>query len=382
MRKRFSQKRGWRSFVYPIKKFFLDLRRKWRHQSTKKKLIWGGSIAAVAAAVVVMVVFLPGIVAGGASQTQPVLQEEATQAPVATATPAATPEPTPEPTPDPTLKEGMESPEVTVLQERLMTLGYLDIDEPTQYYGPATAYAVGLFQRQHSLDMDGVCGPQTLSVIYTEEAKPYTLLEGTSGNDVDMLQERLMELGYLEREEATGYYGTETIEAVKAFQANNEIGVDGKTGQVTLDLIYSSKASPTAALAYQGTRRGNINNFLDSAYEQLGKPYVWGADGPSSFDCSGLVTYTLREAGSSTGRLNAAGFSQNDRWEKISDMDDMEIGDLIFYYNKGRSRVGHVGIYIGEGMMIDASSANGKVVKRSCRTDYWESHFVCARRPW
>lgn len=315
--------------------------------------------------------------APGDQSVRPMAAEPA-QVPAAAALPTVVP--TPVPTPDPTLTEGMESDEVSRLQERLMSLGYLDIDESTRYYGPATAYAVAMFQRQHGLEQDGVCGPKTLEIIYTDAARPYTLLEGTQGNDVDMLQSRLMELGYLNK--ATGYYGSETVEAVKAFQARNEITVDGKTGAVTLDLIYSANALPTEELMRQVQRQGTIDSFLASARAQLGKPYVWGAAGPSSFDCSGLVTYALRQAGSSTGRLNAAGFSQNNSWTKITSMDAMEPGDLIFYYNNGRSRVGHVGIYVGNGMMVDASSANGKIVERPCRTAYWESHFVCARRPW
>ena len=237
-----------------------------------------------------------------------------------------------------------------------------------------------MFQRQHGLEMDGAAGPQTLEIIYSDAARPYTLLEGTSGNDVDMLQSRLMELGYLDK--ATGYYGTETVDAVKAFQTRNGIGVDGKTGQVTLNLIYSSSALPTEALAQQSARQGTIDAFLASARAQLGKPYVWGAAGPNSFDCSGLVTHALRQAGSSTGRLNAQGFSQNGNWQKIGSMSALEPGDLIFFHTRKGVNVGHVGIYVGGGMMIDASSANGKIVERSCMTDYWQSHFVCARRPW
>ena len=321
-----------------------------------------------------------GIHAAAAPGNEAATAQPSSEAVSEVPTPSPTPDPTPEPTPDPTLTEGMESDEVNRLQERLMSLGYLDIDESTRYYGPATAYAVAMFQRQHGLEQDGVCGPLTLDIIYTDDARPYTLLQGTQGNDVDMLQSRLMELGYLGR--ATGYYGTETVDAVTAFQSRNGLTADGKTGAMTLDRIYSADALPTEELMIQVQRQGTIDSFLASARAQLGKPYVWGAAGPDSFDCSGLVTYALRQAGSSTGRLNAAGFSQNNSWQKISNMDEMEPGDLIFYYNKTRSKVGHVGIYVGNGMMVDASSANGKIVERSCRTPYWESHFVCARRPW
>ena len=352
----------------------------------KNKIITSACMAAAAVAVVVISLSLTGVLAlanpGGITVDETIAGEaEGQQAAEPEAPPAPTPTPTPAPTPtpDPTLMVGMEDARVTELQERLMELGYLDIDETTQYYGPATSYAVQLFQRQHELQMDGICGPQTLSIIYSNDAKSYTLLQGTEGNDVDMLQSRLVELGYLSK--STGYYGTETIEAVEEFQAQNDIGVDGKTGQVTLDIIYSADAVQSPAMQQQERRRGNINNFLSSLRDQLGKPYVWGASGPGSFDCSGLITYCLRQAGSTTGRLNAQGFSENSRWENVSSMNNMEIGDLIFFSGNGR-RVGHVGVYIGDGMMIDASSANGKVVERSCRTSYWESHFVNARRPW
>jgi cell wall-associated NlpC family hydrolase len=89
----------------------------------------------------------------------------------------------------------------------------------------------------------------------------------------------------------------------------------------------------------------------------------------------------LKQAGSSRARYNAAGYSQVDAWEKITSMDNLEKGDLLFFSTNGKS-VGHVGIYIGNGYMIDASSSNGKVVKRSCVTNFWKNNFVVARRPW
>ncbi|MBQ6477804.1 MAG: C40 family peptidase, partial [Erysipelotrichaceae bacterium] len=53
----------------------------------------------------------------------------------------------------------------------------------------------------------------------------------------------------------------------------------------------------------------------------------------------------------------------------------------LFFHGDDSSSVSHTGIYIGGGMMIDASSSNGKVVKRSV-SSYWKGHFVNARRPW
>ncbi|MEM5768282.1 MAG: peptidoglycan-binding protein [Bacillota bacterium] len=296
-------------------------------------------------------------------------------------TPSPSPEPTPTPTPDPTLKKGDENERVQQLQERLIDLGYLDVDETTQLYGPATKYAVQLFQRQHGLEQDGVAGPQTLAMIYSADAKKYTLLQGTRGEDVDSLQRQLVDLGYMSK--TTGYYGDETVAAVKAFQERNDLTADGKTGEHTLDVIYSPDAKPSPSKVQAEKRRANINKMLEVAEDQLGKPYVLGREGPNSFDCSGLVYYCLKQAGSSRGRYNAAGYSKVSDWEKIESMDDMQKGDLIFFWHSSaKTRVGHVGIYIGDGMMIDASTSNGKVVKRSCTTPTWKKLFVCARRPW
>lgn len=296
-----------------------------------------------------------------------------------TAIPTPEPTPTPTPTPDPTLKQGDENERVQQLQERLMELNFLDLDESTQRYGPATKYAVELFQRQHELAQDGIAGPATLDLIYSDAAKKYTLLKGTVGSDVDSLQRQLIDLGYLDN--ATGYYGTETVAAVIAFQERNDLSVDGKTGEQTLALIYSPNAVESATKVKEAIRYANIQTFLEVAYNQLGDPYIAGNVGPNSFDCSGLVYYCLQQAGSSRGRYNAAGYSQVDDWEKITSMDDLQIGDILFFHTNGKT-VGHTGIYIGNGEMIDASSSNGQVVQRSCFTSFWEKNFVVARRPW
>jgi len=296
-----------------------------------------------------------------------------------TAIPTPEPTPTPTPTPDPTLKQGDENERVQQLQERLMELNFLDLDESTQRYGPATEYAVELFQRQHELAQDGIAGPATLDLLYSDSAKKYTLLKGTVGSDVDSLQRQLIDLGYLDN--ATGYYGTETVAAVTAFQERNGLSVDGKTGEQTLSLIYSPNAVESATKVKEAIRYANIQTFLEVAANQLGDPYIAGNVGPNSFDCSGLVYYCLQQAGSSRGRYNAAGYSQVEDWEKIASMDDLQIGDILFFHTNGKT-VGHTGIYIGNGEMIDASSSNGQVVQRSCFTSFWENNFVVARRPW
>lgn len=287
----------------------------------------------------------------------------------------------PAPTKDPSLYEGVEDgPEVEQLQNRLMDLGYLSIDEPTQHFGPATKDAVRRFQRQHALEQDGWAGPLTLDLLYSDAAKKYTLLDATEGEDVTSFQRQLKELGYLNK--VTGYYGSETITAVKEFQQRNGLHVDGKAGEHTFDRINSDKAKPSANTVVEKRRKANIGKMISTAEKMLGKQYILGHEGPNSFDCSGLVYYCLRQAGSNRRRLNAAGYSNVSDWEKITSYSKLQKGDLLFFYDNSMKRVGHVGIYIGNGTMIDASSKNSKVVKRSCTSSYWKSHFVCARRPW
>lgn len=294
---------------------------------------------------------------------------------------AAEPTPSPAPTPDLTMQKDMEDgPRVTELQERLMNLGYLDLDEPTEHFGPATEYAVQLFQRQYGMEQTGVLSAEDLELLYSSEAKKYTLLEETRGTDVESFQRQLKELGYLKK--VTGYYGTETIEAVKAFQKENKLSADGKAGEKTLEMINSDKAKLSPTIAKEARRKANINDFIAIAKKQLGKKYILGNEGPNSYDCSGLVYYCLKQAGSNRRRLNAAGYSNVSDWEKITSYSKLQKGDLLFFTNDAGTKIGHVGIYIGGGEMVDASSNNGKVVRRSATTSYWKKHFVCARRPW
>ena len=332
--------------------------------------------AAVLAAALVLIFALPG---------KAPVQQASVDMPVPTysaPTPSPSPLPTtpPDVTKDPTMQKGDENADVQVLQERLMVLGYLDIDESTQLFGPATKMAVEYFQRQNDLDQDGIAGIETLNEIFADDAPKYMLLEGTRGEDVDSLQRQLIDLGYMNK--ATGYYGTETKKAVEDFQKTNRITVDGKTGPQTLDLIYSPNAKPSPDKAEEIRRRANINEMIACAQKQLGKRYIRGNEGPNSFDCSGLVYYCLKTAGSNRGRYNAAGYSKVSEWETISSMSKLQKGDLLFFWDSGKTKVGHVGICIGGGMMIDASSSNGKVVKRSYNTAYWKKMFVRGKRPW
>ncbi len=327
-----------------------------------------------------------------------------------------------------TLKKKDRGEAVTALQERLMELGYLEIEEPTDYYGTSTAYAVSLFQRQHDLEQDGVAGAKTQALLFSKDAKHYTMFEGAEGHDVKMLQEQLVDLGYLSEDEVDRIYGEKTVEAVKAFQKRNGLTADGKAGEKTLEKMFGENAKPSKAMeekrkaeerAAKETATAKttpkpstktkttpkttsktkttpkptkkptatpkkdtkLEKFLKAANSKIGCEYVLGAKGPNKFDCSGFVYWCLTQAGVSTTRMDANNFSKVSRWKNITNINDLKKGDLLFFKSDKSSRVSHTGIYIGGGMMIDASSSNGKVVKRAL-TAYFKRNFVNARRPW
>ncbi len=86
--------------------------------------------------------------------------------------------------------------------------------------------------------------------------------------------------------------------------------------------------------------------MVQFAYSQLGKPYVWGATGPSGYDCSGLTGAAYRAAGVQLPRVSQSQWNAGSRIARA----DLQPGDLVFFYGD----LHHVGLYIGDGRMIHA----------------------------
>ncbi len=109
---------------------------------------------------------------------------------------------------------------------------------------------------------------------------------------------------------------------------------------------------PSAAAAPAAS--GVAGEVVAAAMAQRGKPYVWAASGPGSFDCSGLTQYAFRAAGIS---LPHSSRMQSQMGAAVS-RSALQPGDLVFFY----SPVSHVGIYVGNGQMVHAPTS-GDVVK-------------------
>lgn len=118
--------------------------------------------------------------------------------------------------------------------------------------------------------------------------------------------------------------------------------------------------------------------MIREAEKYLGYPYVWGGSSPStSFDCSGFVSYVINHCGNgwNVGRLTANGLKN---YCTIIRPEEAQPGDLIFFqgtYNT--SGASHVGIYVGNGMMIHCGNP---ISYASINTSYWQQHFYCFGR--
>ncbi len=291
-------------------------------------------------------------------------------------------------------------PDIVELQQRLMELHYMDNDEPTDYYGPMTQQAVGYFQRKHDLMVDGVAGVETQQLLFSDAAMTYSVTVGAEGADVSNIQDRLRELGYSCG--LTGYFGEETVKAVEYFQRMNGLDADGSVGYYTKDILFSEQAEPSLEYGKKASSSGggssssggggsssggggggggstthvanpgSVSGFIEAAAQQLGKPYRTAGKGPDSFDCSGLVYYALQASGNGIGYMTSGGWASSG-YPTVGSIAELQPGDVICFS-------GHVGVYIGGGTMIDASSGNGAVVQRGLGT--WAyNNFICGKRP-
>ena len=271
---------------------------------------------------------------------------------------------------------GDKSDTIKKYQTKLQKLGYLTT-KPDGTYGSDTVAAVKRFQEANGLISDGYLGPQTRDLLMSNEAMASSLKLGDSGDQVTSIQKRLRTLGYL-KSSATGYFGSDTEAAVKAFQKKNKLTQDGKVGAATLNKLNSSNAVKADGTTSSSKNKSGIDKLIAAAESKLGKPYVLGAKGPNSFDCSGLAYWCINQAGIKQGYMTSRTWRTCTKYPRIKSIDSVRRGDIIIY--KMSESKGHVGIAISSSMMIDASSSNGKVVKRSFKTNYWRKTFYCAYR--
>lgn len=121
---------------------------------------------------------------------------------------------------------------------------------------------------------------------------------------------------------------------------------------------------------------GGSSRLLDTAKDQLGIRYRWGGTSRGGFDCSGFVQYVYKKNGVSLPRTSREMASSG----RAVSRDNLKKGDLILFATRGGRGVSHVGMYIGNGKFIHASSGGGKVRTDSLSSSYYSRRIVTTRR--
>ncbi|MEI3162930.1 MAG: C40 family peptidase [Lachnospirales bacterium] len=144
--------------------------------------------------------------------------------------------------------------------------------------------------------------------------------------------------------------------------------IDGGIHTMSCTLDYVKEAPANKYTEIKVIQREDIKTEgssadFDSLYSilnaQVGKSYVWGATGPNSFDCSGLVYYCFNKAGKKISRMTAQGYYNSCTKVKAK---DRQKGDLIFWAKNGK--VYHIAVYVGDGYQISAENEKVGVVKK------------------
>lgn len=291
---------------------------------------------------------------------------------------------------DTTLKYNMNSDDVKVLQNELSNLGYFETDDEfSTYYGKTTIEAVQALQSDLGLDISGIYESNTHKKLLDLKEKKFNTYKLSytqdlkledENNEVNKLQLALKELGFLDIDECTNYFGSITEKAIISFQRAVGISADGIAGSRTMQMINKALAGEDIfiELANRGGERNSLaENIISTGKRYLGTPYRSGQSGPGGFDCSGFTQYVYKKNGINVSRSSSSQ-AQDGTWVGKS---DLQPGDLLIFVNTYKSGPSHTGIYIGNDKFIHSSSVRSGGVKiSSLNENYYKKHFSNGRR--
>lgn len=116
--------------------------------------------------------------------------------------------------------------------------------------------------------------------------------------------------------------------------------------------------------------------IASDAHNYIGSRYVYGTSGPHTFDCSGFTSYLYKQYGIALPRTST---SQGQIGTYV-DKSALTHGDIVCFSNRSDRRINHVGIYVGDGNFIHASTSVRGVVMDSLYSNYYLNHYITARR--
>lgn len=320
----------------------------------------------------------------------------------------------------PRLAIGASTPAVVYLQRKL------GVKPVSGYYGPLTAAAVKGLQRKNSLPVTGKMNTRTWQVLgkATTATKPAVTTPVVVLTPAQAAAKKpVLKFGmgptdpavifvqqYLGVTPQSGYFGALTQEAVKAYQKGLGISTTGVVGPLTWQAIHAGKkvaltpatpapdpeapnlspatdpgATPTPTPTATKAAIINVNftlpanptaadRALQFALAQVGKRYVLGGNGPDVFDCSGLVQQAYLISGIKLPRLASQQINVGTRVTQ----EQMVPGDLIYYQDGPSPRKGHISMYAGNGLAVEAANPRVGVRVRPLNESWYAERFVAA----
>ena len=315
----------------------------------------------------------------------------------------------------PAAKDG--SGQLKTVLKSLLKYGYYDGVPDTDLTADATA-AIKRFQAACGMNKTGTADEILQRILFGGFAPRSSMLskaltKGDKNSRVTRLQTRLYSLSYLSKSTSIdGDYGSTTASAVSLFQKANGLVATGGADLATLKALYTTGAKSlpagTRAADAPATTGGGTSTYMTYmpgntaskvtkysakltnakkleyaiyvASTKLTCPYVYGAMGPDRFDCSGLTTYCFKQIGTNLQRT-AYQHGYDTAYTKIEAVTALRRGDLVFFNTVSDSDLcDHVGIYLGDGYFIHASSGGHKVVVSQLLTGYYNRVFSWGRR--
>lgn len=157
---------------------------------------------------------------------------------------------------------------------------------------------------------------------------------------------------------------------------------NGVFGFVSKDKVaqlpYEVATNPTTRSrgTVAGSRTGSA--LAESSLRYVGTPYVWGGNDPSKgIDCSGFVKNVFGQIGLSLPRTAS---QQALVGAPIKRLEDLQAGDRLYFWEAKRNKIGHTGIYLGNGYFVHSSSGRGGVATDYLGAEKWRKILVAARR--
>ncbi|MBH0161573.1 C40 family peptidase [Fictibacillus sp. 26RED30] len=181
----------------------------------------------------------------------------------------------------------------------------------------------------------------------------------TQHSDVQDLQQTLDKKGYFSYSKTTDYYGDYTTDAVKKFQADKGITVDGIAGDETFKALGIDTSESDSSI-------------VDVAKKYEGIAYQWGGASPDGFDCSGYLQYIFDEAENVELPRTV-----DDIYAEGTKVDSPAVGDIVFFDLEGDGP-SHAGVYIGNDQFVHASSSKG-VTTSELNSSYWSESYIGAK---